>query len=98
LQNQITPLTGQPWEKPYPNTFFEPVAKELIAGGPILIFGAGTGESSEMEQLSGWLREHHPEISRRVLGSVVIDESHLSDGQLLDKARDFYKHANPVAP
>jgi hypothetical protein len=84
-------------EKPDPNTFFEPVAKELVAGGPILIFGSGTGESSEMEQLAGWLKEHHPEISRRVLGTVVIDESHLNDGQLLNKAREFYKDAKTTA-
>jgi hypothetical protein len=85
-------------EKPDPNTFFEPVAKELTAGGQILILGSGTGESSEMEQLAAWLKEHHPEISRRVLGTVVIDESHLNDGQLLNKAREFYKDAKTTAP
>jgi hypothetical protein len=84
-------------EKPDPNTFFEPVAKELMAGGQILIFGSGTGESSEMEQLAGWLGKHHPEISRRVIGKVVIDESHINDGQLLNEARDFYKDAKPTA-
>jgi hypothetical protein len=85
-------------EKPDPNTFFEPVAKELMAGGQILIFGSGTGEGSEMEQLACWLSEHHPEIFRRVLGKVVIDESHLTDGQLLNKAREFYKDAKLATP
>jgi hypothetical protein len=84
-------------EMPDPNTFFEPVAKELAAGGQVLIFGSGTGESSEMQNFASWLREHHPEISRRVLGTIVVDESHLTDGQLLGKAREFYKAAQPAA-
>jgi hypothetical protein len=84
-------------EKPDPNTFFEPIAKELKAGGQILIFGSGTGESSEMVQFAAWLGEHHPEISRRVIGTTVIDESHLTEGQLLKKAREFYEGANPPA-
>jgi hypothetical protein len=83
-------------DKPDPNTFFEPVAKELMIGGPILVFGSGTGKSSEMEQFTGWLKEHHPELSQRVLGTVVVDENHQTDGQLLQKAREFYVAANPT--
>ncbi len=84
-------------EKPDPDTFFEPIAKELMAGGQILIFGSGTGESSEMEIFATWLKDHHPEVSRRVLGKIVVDESHLTDGQLLGKAKDFYKSAQPAS-
>jgi hypothetical protein len=36
-------------EKPDPNSFFEPVALELAAAGPVLIFGRGKGMGSEME-------------------------------------------------
>jgi hypothetical protein len=85
-------------EKPDSGTFFEPVAKELAAGGQILIFGSGAGESSEMLNFANWLKDHHPEISRRVLATIVVDESHLTDGQLLGKARHFYKDAQPVTP
>jgi hypothetical protein len=84
-------------EKPDPNTFFEPVAKELMAGGQILIFGSGTGESSEMQNFAAWLREHHPEISRRVLGTIVVDESHVTDGQLLKKAREFFEETKAAS-
>ena len=83
-------------EVPDPNTFFEPVAKELLTGGQILIFGTGTGESSEMEQFTGWLKEHRPEISNRVIGAVTVDEHHLTEGQLLKQAREFYEGLKPA--
>jgi len=80
-------------EKPDPNSFFEPVAKALQAPGQILIFGSGTGTSSEMDQFIAWLKLHHPELARRIIGSLVVDEHHLTADQLLAKAREFYANA-----
>jgi hypothetical protein len=80
-------------EKPDPNSFFEPVAKALPAGGRILIFGSGTGMSSEMDQFIAWARQHHPELAARIIGTLVVDEHHLTDGQLLVKAREYYANA-----
>jgi hypothetical protein len=77
-------------EKPDPNSFFEPLAHALLSAGQILVFGTGTGMSSEMDQFIGWLKQHHPELSKRVIGTLVVDEHHLTVGQLLEKARDFY--------
>lgn len=77
-------------EKPDPNSYFEPVARALHAGGPILIFGTGTGMSSEMDQFTKWLKVNHHDIAARVIGSLVVDEYHLTEGQLLAKAREFY--------
>ncbi len=77
-------------EKPDPNSFFEPVAKALQTAGQILIFGTGTGTSSQMEQFMAWSKLHHPELARRIIGSLVVDEHHLTEGQLLAKAREFY--------
>jgi hypothetical protein len=77
-------------EKPDPNAFFEPVAAALKGAGGILIFGTGKGTSSEMEQFVGWLGRHHPEMASRVVGSLVVDEHHLSEAPLLSRARAFY--------
>ncbi|MDI1337881.1 MAG: hypothetical protein PSU94_17005 [Lacunisphaera sp.] len=77
-------------EKPGANGFFAPIAVALQPAGPILIFGSGTGNASEMDQLVAWLHVHHAELARRVVGTQVIDEHHLTDAQLLGKARDFY--------
>jgi hypothetical protein len=89
--------TSKGKEKPDPNTFFEPVARVLQAAGLILIFGTGTGTSSEMEQFCGWLKQHHPETSKKIIGSIVVDEHHLTEGQLLAKAKDFYSQARATS-
>ncbi len=80
-------------EKPAPNSFFEPVGKALQAAGQILIFGSGTGTSNEMDQFMAWLKLHHPEVAKRIIGAMVVDEHHLTAAQLLAKAREFYANA-----
>jgi hypothetical protein len=80
-------------DKPDPNSYFKPVASALQAGGEILIFGTGTGASSEMEQFIAWLKLHHPDLAGRIIGTRVVDEHHLTGDQLLATARDFYTRA-----
>jgi hypothetical protein len=80
-------------DSPDPNGFFEPVAKALQATGQILILGSGTGTSNEMDQFIAWSNVHHPELGKRIIGSLVVDENHLSEAQLLAKAREFYANA-----
>jgi hypothetical protein len=77
-------------EKPDPTSFFEPVAGVLNGAGRILVFGSGTGASSEMDQFVAWLKESRPLIAQRIVGSVVVDEHHLTEAQLLAKAREFF--------
>jgi hypothetical protein len=76
-------------EKSDPNRFFEPIAKALAGAGPIVVFGTGTGMSSETEQFLAWSTTHHPDLARRIIGSLTVDEHHLTPDQLLAKARDF---------
>ncbi len=80
-------------DKPDPNSFFKPVASVLQAGGQILIFGTGAGTSNEMEQFIVWLKLHHPDQARHIIGSLVVDEHHLTEDQLLAKALEFYAKA-----
>lgn len=77
-------------EKPDPNTFFQPVARALKTAGKVLIFGTGTGMSSEMDQFTTWLKLCHPDVAARVIGSIVVNENHMTDGQLLARAREFF--------
>ena len=77
-------------EKPDATSFFKPVAEALQAAARILIFGTGTGTSSEMEQFIAWAKLRHPDVAKRIIGSQTVDESHLTDDQLLKIAREFY--------
>ena len=76
--------------KPEGNSFYEAVAKTLQGAEKILLFGSGTGTSSAMEQLVVELKHFHADIAKRIVGTIVIDESHLSEDVLLAKAREFY--------
>ena len=80
--------------QPERKSFYEAIAKTLKGAEQILLFGSGTGRSSAMEQLLSDLKEHHSEVSEKVIGSVVIDSHHTSKDQLLAKAREFYAEHN----
>jgi hypothetical protein len=70
--------------------FYEAVARTLRGAEQILLFGSGTGESSAMDQLVAALKRTHADVAARIIGSVVVDEHHRSEDQLLAQARDFY--------
>jgi len=74
--------------KPSVTSFFEPVARALEHAAQILIFGTDNG--NELEQFTTWLREHHPDLARRIAGTRKIDEKQLTESQLLTQAREFY--------
>jgi hypothetical protein len=76
--------------KPERKSFYEAVARTLAGAERILMFGTGTGASSAMEQLVVDLKAHHRELAKRVVGAIAVDEHHLTEDQLLAKARDFF--------
>ena len=47
-----------------------------------------------MEMLPADLKAHHPDVAERVIGSVVVDAHHTTEGQLLARAREFYAEFN----
>lgn len=81
--------------KPERKSFYEAVAKTLRDAEKILLFGGGTGTSSAMMQLAAELKQHHADLAKRIIGTITIDESHLSEEQLLAKAREVYAGLTP---
>ena len=77
-------------ERPDANSFFEPIAKALKDVRELLLLGSGTGMSCEMDQFAGWLEKHHPDLFRLIIGKLVVDDHHLTDNQLLEKARKYH--------
>ncbi len=76
--------------QPERKSFYEAIAKTLGGAAQILIFGSGTGRSSAMEQLLSDLRDFHPDVADKVIGSVHVDAHHTTENQLLAEARRFY--------
>jgi hypothetical protein len=73
-------------------SYYESIAKSLHGATSILLFGTGKGASSAMHHLAAEIRDHHKDIAAHLVGTVTIDEHHLTEGQLLAKAREFYEH------
>lgn len=71
-------------------TYLDAVAAALRGADRILLFGSGTGESSAMDQLMTNLNDHHRDVAEHVVGCVVIDSHHRTEGQLLAQAREYF--------
>ncbi len=93
LHNVDADANGQ--RKPELKTFYEAVAKTLTGAQKILILGSATGSSSAMDHLVADLKQNHPDLAKRVVGTVVVNEQHMTEDQLLAEARAFYA-ANPA--
>jgi len=76
--------------RPERGSFYDAVAKTMQGADKILVFGSGTGASSAMDQLLVELKRRHADLAGRVIASVVVDEGHLSENQLLAMAREFF--------
>jgi hypothetical protein len=75
---------------------FEPIAQALCATGKILIFGESSATQLEMDRFIVWLKQEHPDLAERIIGSMVLDEDQVNSGLLLAKAREFYAHSRMV--
>ena len=84
--------------KPEQAGFYDAVSKTLQGADKVVVFGSGTGASSAMDQLLARLKGHHPELAGRVIASVVVDEGHTTEKQLLAMARGFFGAPPSPAP
>jgi hypothetical protein len=80
--------------QPERKSFYEAIAKTLRGADQVLLFGSGTGRSSAMEMLVADLEADHPDVADKIIGSVVVDAHHTTEGQLLANARKFYAEFN----
>jgi hypothetical protein len=63
-------------------SFYEEVAKELIPANEIVLIGHGTGKSSAVDVLVGYLKKHRPDVYRRVVATETTDLSALTEPAL----------------
>jgi hypothetical protein len=76
--------------KPERKSFYEAVASTLRGVDRILIFGSGVGESSAMEHLIADLKHNHSDVAAHVVGAVVLDTHHITEDEMLAKARKAF--------
>jgi len=89
LHNVHDPADGQ--QHPIPKSFFEAIGKSLAGASQILIFGNGSGGGTAMSELMDYLHSSEKLLFEHVIGTVSVDEHHMTEDQLLAKAREFYK-------
>ena len=89
LRTEVPETDGK--REPERKSFYEAIAATLRGAEKVLLFGSGTGKSNAMEQLIADLKHNHGDLAKHIVGSVVIDAHHLTEGQLLAKAREFFE-------
>ena len=65
------------------------VAKTLYAGEPVLVFANGVGAVAVMDAFIEYFKDRHPDVARRLIGSMTFNESELADDRLLRGVREF---------
>ncbi len=72
---------------PEETSFYEEVAKSLVPADEIVLVGHGTGKSSALDVLVEHLKNHHSELSRRVIATETVDLSALTPPEVEAIAR-----------
>jgi hypothetical protein len=67
---------------PEETSFYEEVAAALVSADEIVLIGSGTGKSSAVSILKEFLNKHHPDLSRRVKATEIVDLSALTDPEI----------------
>jgi hypothetical protein len=61
---------------------------ELTVAQQVLLFGIGADASGAVRERLIEMKNYPGDVAERVVGSVVLDETHLTEDQLLAKARE----------
>jgi hypothetical protein len=71
--------------------FYEKIANTLKGAKRILVFGSGKGSSKECDQMFEDLKGHHSGLAEKVVGKENLDLSHMTEGEVLAKAREIFQ-------
>lgn len=79
------------------------LAEAVKNASQVLLVGHGTGRSDMRDVLLKYLRQHHPDLVQKIVGVVTVDETTLTDAELLTFAQEYFggevaKRQIPLAP
>jgi hypothetical protein len=67
---------------PEEDSFYEEIAKDITPASEIVLIGHATGKSNAADFLNGYLKTHHPDISRRVIATENADLSAVTEPEI----------------
>ena len=70
--------------------YFEKITSALAGAEQVLVFGDGSGSSQESDHFLQDLHEHDPALAKNVVGVMKVDLSHMTEGEVLEKARELF--------
>jgi len=71
-------------------SYWRTLAEHLQDDRHILLLGHGRGHSNAMVQFVAWAAKHDHRLSERIVGAIEADVEHLTDGEILARAREFF--------
>lgn len=70
-------------------SYYEEIAKDLVAAQEIVMIGHGTGTSSALDFLAEFLKKRHPAIYERVISTETVDLSATTEPEIEAMAREY---------
>jgi len=85
---------------PLDHAYLEGLSDAIAQADAVLLLGHGHGQADVRQLLVAHLRRHHPQLLQRIVGVVTVDDSALSEAELLALAREHFgnqPHRRPLA-
>ena len=73
-------------------TFLRDISAALGTSGEVLVIGPGNAKTELIKHIA----QHDPKLKAKILGIETVH--HLTDGQIVAHARNFFKSADPMQP
>jgi hypothetical protein len=90
-------LPGQ--RAPLDHDYLERLSAAIAGAEAVLLLGHGQGQADVRRLLVAHLRRHHSELLARIAGVITVDDSALSEAELLALAREHFgnlPHRRPL--
>jgi hypothetical protein len=91
-------IAGQ--RAPLDHAYLEGLSDAIAQADAVLLLGHGHGQADVRQLLVTHLRRHHPQLLQRIVGVVTVDDSAMSEAELLALAREHFgnqPHRRPLA-
>lgn len=81
-------IAGQ--RAPLDHAYLQQLSAAIAESDAALLLGHGHGQADLRRLLVAHLRQHHPQLLERIVGVVTVDDTALSDRELLALAREHF--------